>query len=82
VLSSGAGTITYAASSVLTVLNKEPACTESGYNTAETANSFYGVLPLTASNAFTQSFNVSTAAPMIRKRGKVRPSTRLTWRVV
>ena len=76
VLSSGAGTITYTASSVLTVLNQEPVCTESGYVTAETANSFYSGLPSTSSNTFTQSFNVSSAAPMIRKLGKLRPSTR------
>ena len=76
VLSSGAGTITYTASSVLTGLNQEPVCTESGYFTAETANSFYSGLPSTSSNTFTQSFNVSTAAPMIRKLGKRRPSTR------
>ena len=75
VLSSGAGTITYTASSVLTVLNQEPACAESVYITAETANSFYSELPPTWSNTFTQSFNVSTAAPMIRKLGKLRPST-------
>jgi hypothetical protein len=76
VLSSGAGTITYTASSLLTVLNQEPACTESGYFTAETANSFYSELPSISSNTFTQSFNVSTAAPTIRKLGKLRPSTR------
>jgi len=76
VLSSGAGTITYTASSLLTVLNQEPVCTESGYITAETANSFYSDLPSTSGSTFTQSFNVSTAAPMIRKLGKRRPSTR------
>ena len=75
-LSSGAGTITYTASSVLTVLNQEPPCTESGYITAETANTFYGYLPATFNNTFTQSFNVFTGRPMIRKPGKPRPSTR------
>ena len=39
----------------------------------ETANSFYSVLPATPSNTFTQSFDVSTAAPTIRKQGKPRP---------
>jgi hypothetical protein len=74
VLSSGAGTIMYAASSVLTVLNQEPPCAESGYITAETANSVYGALPGNPRNAFSQSFNVgNTEAPMIRKRGKHRP---------
>jgi hypothetical protein len=74
VLSSGAGTITYEATSLLTVLNQEPSCTETPVITAETANSFYGLLPAASSNTFTQSFNVSTAAPMIRKQGKLRPS--------
>jgi hypothetical protein len=75
VLSSGAGTITYTASSLLTVLNQEPACAESGYVTAEAANSFYGELSATPSNTFTQSFSTSAAMPMIRKLGKIRPST-------
>jgi len=73
VLSSGAGTITYASSTTLTVLNQEPSCTESGYITAETANSFYGTLSSTPSTVFTQTFSVSTEAPMIRKQGKPRP---------
>ena len=37
---------------------------------------FYGLLPAISSNTFIQPFNVSTAAPMIRKLGKPRPSTR------
>jgi hypothetical protein len=73
VLSSGAGTITYTSSSELTVLSYEPSCAESGYVTAETANSFYGVLSATPSTIFTQSFHVSTERPMFRKAGKLRP---------
>jgi hypothetical protein len=74
VLSSGAGTISYSANSAMTVLSSEPTCTESGYITAETANTVYGVLSGTPSTAFTQSFNVTgTATPMIRKVGKIRP---------
>ena len=73
VLSSGAGTITYAATSALTALSQEPPCTETGYITAETANSFYSALPAAPSTLFNQSFYVSTAAPMIRKEGKPRP---------
>jgi len=73
VLSSGAGTITYEATSLLAVLNQEPSCTASGAITAETANSLYGLLPAAPSNSFTQSFNVSTAASLIRKQGKLRP---------
>ncbi len=70
VFSSGAGTITYEATSLLTALNQEPSCTETPDFTAETANSFYGLLPAAPSNRFTQSFDVSTAAAMIRKQGK------------
>src|SRR5271156_783359 len=62
VLSSGAGTIVYAASSALTVLNQEPSCAQPGYTTAETANSFYGVLAAASrSNTLVQSFHVSSA---------------------
>jgi hypothetical protein len=75
VLSSGAGTITYTATSPLTVLNSEPACAESGFITAETANTVYGLLPSGASNTLTQTFGESTAAAMIVKKGKVRPSS-------
>ena len=71
VLTSGAGTITYAAQSSMTVLNAEPSCTESGYITAETAN---GSLSATPSTMFTQPFNVSGELPMIKKVGKIRPS--------
>ena len=74
VLSSGAGTIVYQASTPLSVLSAEPACAESGYITAETANSVYGSLTSTPSSTFAQSFNISTEAPMIRKAGKIRPS--------
>jgi hypothetical protein len=74
VLSSGAGTITYAASSTLTVLNQEPPCAESGYVTGETANTVYSVLPASPNTMFTQTFTLSpTGAPMIRKQGKLRP---------
>ena len=75
VLSSGAGTITYSAVPPLTALLQEPPCTESGYITGETANSFYSVLPDTPANSLTQSFSVSATQPMIRKQGKLRPST-------
>jgi hypothetical protein len=75
VLSSGAGTITYSAVSPLTALLQEPVCTESGYITAETANSFYSVLPDSAANSLTQSFTVSSKKHMVRKQGKLRPET-------
>jgi hypothetical protein len=59
------------ASSVPTVVNREPTCTEAGHIAGKTANN--GVLPPIASNTFTQSFDVITADPMIGKPGKVRP---------
>ena len=74
-LSSGAGTITYRVPEVLSVQNTEPACAVSGYITGETANSFYSELSTSPSSVFIQSFNVSTARPMISKQGKIRPST-------
>ena len=73
VLSSGAGTITYAASSLLTVLNAEPSCAESGYVTAETANTTYGTLSSVSSHVFTQTFDVTVNKPPIVKLGKIRP---------
>jgi hypothetical protein len=75
VLSSGAGTITYASSTILTVLNQEPSCTETGSVTAELANSFYQPLPAAPANGFIQSFLTmpDNIAPMIRKPGNVRP---------
>lgn len=75
VLSSGQGTITYDTANALAALSSEPPCAESGYITAETANSFYGQLPSSPSTELTQSFTESTATPMIRKVGKIRPST-------
>jgi hypothetical protein len=72
VLSSGAGTIVYRASSPLTALSQEPPCVESGAVTGETANSVYGLLPAGPSDSITQSFSV-TRETMIRKEGKARP---------
>jgi hypothetical protein len=73
VLSSGAGTIVYEASTPLTALPTEPSCTDGDAVTCEVANSVYGLLPAGASSTFTQSFNI-TQAPMIRREGKVRRS--------
>jgi hypothetical protein len=79
VLSSGAGFISYtAASPNLAPVVAEPSCTESGYITCETANSFYGPLPSNPNLAFKQPFWVSSAQPMIfRKGARARPSTRI-----
>jgi hypothetical protein len=60
VLSSGAGTFTYAASSTMTPLNKEPSCAAAkDVRTGETANTIYGVLPANWGNPLTQSFGLS-----------------------
>ena len=74
-LSSGAGTITYAASNQMEVLNAEPACVDWGYVTVETANSIYGVLSTQASQTFTQSFGAGPAGAMIRKTARVLHTT-------
>ncbi len=59
-LSSGAGTITYTASSPLTALSQQPAgCAAPGTFTSETANSVYGDLPASPSTRFTQQFGTS-----------------------
>ena len=74
VLSSGAGSIQYQASSLLTVGNTEPSCAEVGFITGETANSLYGEMTGSASNLLSQSFGVATVqSAMIHKPGRPRP---------
>jgi hypothetical protein len=58
-LSSGAGTITYTASSPLTALNSPPSCINN-VTTGESANSSYGTLPQGTSGSFVQTFQVSS----------------------
>jgi hypothetical protein len=58
VLSSGAGTFTYTATTPLTALVSLPPCAEFKTGTAETANSEYGTLPAQASTSLTQPFSV------------------------
>ncbi len=72
-LSSGAGAITYTASSNMTPLSAAPSCVDWNYITLERANSVYGVLPSKANQAFTQFFQASTAAvlPVTPKPGTV-----------
>ena len=77
VLSSGNGSIIYEATVPLTVLRAEPSCAESGYITAETANSTYGTLTSGPSTEFAQSFGIGAAASMIHKQGKIRPGLRM-----
>ena len=47
IFSSGAGTITYTATNVLSALGAEPTCCEWNGGTAESSNSVYGELPST-----------------------------------
>lgn len=69
VFSSGAGTITYTASSPLTALTDEPACTAVFSITAETANTVYGQMIDGAHDVLVQTFALTQAARMIRKKG-------------
>ena len=72
VLSSGSGTIFYAASNDMTVLSTEPSCVDWDYITLETANSTYGVLSSSPSHTFTQSFQTDATGAVIRKLGTAR----------
>ena len=74
VISSGSGTITYSASTPLTVSNVEPLqCgpVSTGF-TLETATTSYGVLPANPGNPFSQSFAASATTPLMRRVGALR----------
>jgi hypothetical protein len=59
-LRSGSGQITYSASNLLTPLNQPPSkAAGTNINTAEVANSAYGLLCSSPSHTFTQSFSVT-----------------------
>jgi Hemopexin len=75
-LASGAGTITYTASNLMSVLNTEPACVDWDFSTVEAANSAYGFLPSAPSQTFTQSFELSIGGKVIHRIGKIRHSLR------
>jgi hypothetical protein len=70
-LASGAGTMTYTASNLMSVLNTEPACVDWTYRTVEAANSMYSLLPDTPSDGFTQSFGLSVDGKVIHSIGAV-----------
>jgi hypothetical protein len=66
VLTSGAGTITYASPSGLWVLSEEPDCVETGVGTLENANSSYGIMSFFGTGPatkYTQSFSISNTVP-------------------
>jgi hypothetical protein len=60
-LSSGAGTLTFTAMDALTASAKLPPDIDQSYQTDETANSVYGLMPATASTSLTQSFEAAVA---------------------
>ena len=70
-LASGAGTMTYTASNLMSVLNTEPACVDWTFSTVEAANSMYSLLPDTQSQSFTQSFGLSVDGKVIHRVGQV-----------
>jgi hypothetical protein len=70
-LASGAGTMTYTASNLMSVLNTEPACVDWTYKTVEAANSMYSLLPNTQSDSFTQSFGLSVGGKVIHRVGEI-----------
>jgi hypothetical protein len=70
VLSSGAGTIVYSATSSMTVLSAEPSCVDFDFSTVETANSIYGPLSSSASHSFTQSFEYQKTGATISRQAK------------
>jgi hypothetical protein len=79
VLTSGAGTITYSASVLLTATDSQPACTAAqGVFTEENANTVYSELPASPSGTLTQAFGVNTRTtqPMVRRVGTPRASNR------
>jgi hypothetical protein len=69
-LASGAGTMTYTASNLMSVLNTEPPCVDWTYKTKEAANSMYSLLPDTPSHSFTQSFGLSAGGTVIHRAGE------------
>ena len=56
---SGAGNITYKATTSLTALSAVPPCCENTGNTKETGNSVYGLLPAAPATSFKQTFGVT-----------------------
>ena len=80
-LSSGSGTIAYAAANAMTVANAEPSYCEFDGGTAETANTAHGELPTGSSAAFVQTFTKSSGTIKAAKRNgliksKPRPALR------
>ncbi len=75
-LSSGAGTIIYSASDVMTPESSEPSCVDWDFSTVERANSSYSVLPNHPNTVFAQSFQKSAAGVVIDRKATVRHITK------
>ena len=82
VLSSGAGTFTYAAFTQLTVQNSVPPCTGTKFGTAETSNSVYGNLDAGPSFVITQTFSIDPTERIIHFQGPVSKGVKLPSRPV
>jgi hypothetical protein len=77
-LTSGAGSIEYVASSVLTAIDAPPLCSSTFglADTAEDSNSAYGPMSPSPSNVLQQTFSVNVgAAPERLRKGPRRPPT-------
>jgi len=77
-LTGGAGTIIYAATNPLSVVNTEPSYTDFDDGTSENANLIFGPLANTANQVIAQSFVVTTNAGLpqeriVTRRGHVLP---------
>jgi hypothetical protein len=74
-LSSGGGTITYAATQTTGVTDTEPSCVDWTYSTAETANTRYAPLPNAPDTEFAQYFGNTIEGFVIRRQAGVRHVT-------
>ena len=77
-LTSGAGSIEYVASSILTANPAPPGCAGDfgGMDTAETSNSAYGPISANASNVLQQTFSVNVGGtPLVLRKSRRRPPT-------
>jgi hypothetical protein len=68
-LSSGAGTIHYVASTLISVSSTGLPCAYTDIQTAETGNSVYGLLTAAPSNYFSQPFSVTSLPSQARRPG-------------
>jgi hypothetical protein len=77
IFSSGAGTITYAASAPLTVLECLPPCVGTSLVSSEKSNSVYGSLDAGPSIVITQTFSFDPTERIIHAKGPESPGLKL-----